>query len=34
LSDVAAHTAWMDQQGIDRQVIGGWVDMFGYELPA
>ena len=22
------------QQGIDRQVCGGWVDMFGYELPA
>jgi aminocarboxymuconate-semialdehyde decarboxylase len=24
----------MDRQGIDRQVVGGWVDMFGYELPA
>jgi aminocarboxymuconate-semialdehyde decarboxylase len=23
----------MRQQGIDRQVCGGWVDMFGYELP-
>jgi aminocarboxymuconate-semialdehyde decarboxylase len=34
LSDVAARLAWMDQQGIDRQVVGGWVDMFGYELPA
>jgi aminocarboxymuconate-semialdehyde decarboxylase len=34
LSDVAARTAWMDKQGIDRQVVGGWVDMFGYELPA
>ena len=34
LSDVAARRAWMDQQGIDRQVVGGWVDMFGYELPA
>ena len=22
------------QQGIDAQVVGGWVDMFGYELPA
>jgi aminocarboxymuconate-semialdehyde decarboxylase len=34
LSDVAARLAWMDKQGIDRQVVGGWVDMFGYELPA
>src|SRR5262249_43365941 len=24
----------MDAQGIDRQVVGGWLDMFGYELPA
>ena len=23
----------MDQQQIDRQVIGGWLDMFGYEMP-
>src|SRR5262249_25948376 len=34
LSDAASRLAWMDQQGIDRQVVGGWVDMFGYELPA
>ena len=34
LSDLAARLAWMDKQGIDRQVVGGWVDMFGYELPA
>jgi aminocarboxymuconate-semialdehyde decarboxylase len=33
LTDVAARLAWMDQQGIDAQVAGGWVDMFGYELP-
>jgi aminocarboxymuconate-semialdehyde decarboxylase len=34
LSDVAARIAWMDQNGIDRQVVGGWLDMFGYEIPA
>ncbi len=34
LSDVAARVAWMQKQGIDKQVCGGWVDMFGYELPA
>jgi aminocarboxymuconate-semialdehyde decarboxylase len=33
LSDLAARLAWMDREGIDRQVVGGWVDMFGYELP-
>ena len=33
LSDIAGRVAWMAQQGIDRQVVGGWVDMFGYELP-
>ena len=34
LIDVAGRRAWMDAQGIDRQVVGGWLDMFGYELPA
>lgn len=34
LSDVAARVGWMVKNGIDRQVVGGWVDMFGYELPA
>jgi aminocarboxymuconate-semialdehyde decarboxylase len=34
LSDMAARLAWMDRQGIDRQVVGGWPDWFGSELPA
>jgi aminocarboxymuconate-semialdehyde decarboxylase len=34
LSDLAARLAWMNSQGIEHQVVGGWVDMFGYELPA
>jgi aminocarboxymuconate-semialdehyde decarboxylase len=33
LSDIAGRVAWMRQRGIDRQVCGGWVDAFGYELP-
>ena len=33
LSDIAARIAWMQKQPIDKQVVGGWVDMFGYELP-
>ena len=32
LSDIGGRIAWMNKQGIDRQVVGGWVDMFGYEL--
>ena len=34
LSAIAGRLAWMAKQGIDKQVVGGWVDMFGYELPA
>jgi aminocarboxymuconate-semialdehyde decarboxylase len=33
LSDISARLSWMAKQGIDKQVVGGWVDMFGYELP-
>jgi aminocarboxymuconate-semialdehyde decarboxylase len=34
LTDIPGRLAWMDQQGIDTQIFGGWLDMFGYELPA
>src|SRR5258707_13473233 len=34
LSDVAGRLAWIDKQGIDRHVVGGWPDWFGYELAA
>ncbi len=33
LTDIPARLAWMDKNGIDRQVCGGWVDSFGYEIP-
>lgn len=33
LSDIPARLAWMDKQGIAKQVTGGWVDIFGYDLP-
>jgi aminocarboxymuconate-semialdehyde decarboxylase len=33
LGDIAARLRWMEKNAIDRQVVGGWVDMFGYELP-
>lgn len=34
LSDIAARLQWMDANRIERQVVGGWLDMFGYEVPA
>ena len=34
LSDTKGRLDWMDSNGIDLQVIGGWLDMFGYEMPA
>jgi aminocarboxymuconate-semialdehyde decarboxylase len=34
LSDLADRRAWMDRSGIDHQLVGGWLDSFGYELPA
>jgi aminocarboxymuconate-semialdehyde decarboxylase len=33
LSDIPARLQWMDENKIDRQVVGGWLDMFGNELP-
>ena len=33
LSDVAGRLAWMQKQGIDKQVNGGWPDWFGSDLP-
>ncbi len=33
LSDIPARLAWLAKNNIDKQVVGGWVDMFGYELP-
>ncbi len=33
LSDIPGRLAWLAKNGIDKQVVGGWVDIFGYELP-
>jgi aminocarboxymuconate-semialdehyde decarboxylase len=30
---VAQRHAWLDRQGIDRQIVGTWPDIFGYGLP-
>ena len=34
LRDTDQRLEWMDGQSIDAQVVGGWLDSFGYELPA
>jgi aminocarboxymuconate-semialdehyde decarboxylase len=34
LSDLEERKGWMQQNGIDHQLVGGWLDSFGYELPA
>ncbi len=33
LSDLADRKQWMQQNGIDHQLVGGWMDVYGYELP-
>ncbi len=33
LSDMKSRKTWLEAQGIDCQVAGGWLDVFGYELP-
>jgi len=32
LADLPGRLAWLAKNGIDKQVVGGWVDMFGYGL--
>jgi aminocarboxymuconate-semialdehyde decarboxylase len=33
LTDAGLRDAWLAGQRIDRQVVGGWLDIFGYQLP-
>ena len=34
LSDIAGRLKWLDDNKIERQIVGSWLDMFGNELPA
>ena len=34
LSDLPGRLKWMDEQKIERQVVAGWLDMYGNDLPA
>ncbi|MQA82053.1 MAG: amidohydrolase family protein [Streptosporangiales bacterium] len=33
LTDLGRRAEWLAAQRIDRQVVGGWLDIFGYDLP-
>lgn len=33
LMDLGDRRRWMDENGIDHQLVGGWMDVYGYELP-
>lgn len=32
MSDAALRRRWLEEQSIDKQVVAGWVDLFGYSL--
>jgi aminocarboxymuconate-semialdehyde decarboxylase len=34
VADAAARGSWLISQGVDRQVVSVWADLFGYSLPA
>lgn len=34
LTNLGKRLQWMDENGIERQVVAGWLDMFGNDLPA
>lgn len=34
LTDPGRRSRWLADQAVDRQLVGGWLDMFGYGLPA
>ena len=33
LSDLDQRREWLTSAGVDHQVVGGWTDVYGYELP-
>ncbi len=34
MSDIERRGQWLAARGIDKQVVGGWLDLFGYDLAA
>src|ERR1700716_3344097 len=33
MSDAQGRRRWLAERGIDKQVVGGWLDLFGFDLP-
>ena len=33
LWDLAQRRDWLEQTRVDRQLVGGWTDVYGYDLP-
>ena len=33
-SNVEARKKWVAEHNIDKQIVAGWLDMFGYDIPA
>ena len=34
MRDAQGRKAWLAERGLEKQVVGGWLDMFGYDIPA
>ena len=34
MRDADGRKKWLMERGVDKQVVGGWLDMFGYDIPA
>jgi len=34
MRDAEARRTWLKDHRVDKQVVGGWLDMFGYDIPA
>jgi aminocarboxymuconate-semialdehyde decarboxylase len=34
MRDAEKRRAWLTDRRVDKQVVGGWLDMFGYDIPA
>ena len=34
MSDAEGRKRWLAERGVEKQVVGGWLDLFGYDMPA
>jgi aminocarboxymuconate-semialdehyde decarboxylase len=33
MRDAEGRRKWLAEHRVDKQVVGGWLDMFGYDIP-